>query len=514
MTQTQYTVIAAFDEKSDYGIHIRPQYQKILKSLQLHQKIIPVNFIKSNIGLFSTTKTKGVTADVVYKTFVIGCKIGILQKGIIKKQKRTFAEFCAQETIQYWMGQMRGSKFKNIIQDTSNSTQNQYAREVKRFDEWLVGKSFTIHQIQQTSNDSFRRTVKQIKLNGIEHMLKLYSQPYSEKSDFVRISKTYLLDESIHKGKRARTMMFHYYAIKSYFEKNEFPLDFKFDAKARYIIPDENSDMQLMSLENLMKLLTVGKPSITEKAVFLCKFHRGLDNSTITDRFNFEAWQQLVEYFGSEHHNSWDIQKCPAPVKLVRIKTGFLDRDAIVSLQEYVDYREQKTGRAMSKEQPLFLTKQNNPITPSWISGHFERLCKNAGLHKSIPGYLINIHQITPHELRDLLKSTLLDCNCRPDAADHFIGHKPKDSYEKQTILYPESLRKEFFKASKKINIFSNFAAMCQGSGSMEGLQQEVLNMKLKAQREQISYSQELDELRTQIMEMKIKQKSDEIIPS
>jgi hypothetical protein len=46
---------------------------------------------------------------------------------------------------------------------------------------------------------------------------------------------------------------------------------------------------------------------------------------------------------------------------------------------------------------------------------------------------------------------------------------------------------------------------MMQGNGSVEGLQQEVLNMKLKSQREQIAYSHELDEMRQQILEMKLR---------
>ncbi len=40
-------------------------------------------------------------------------------------------------------------------------------------------------------------------------------------------------------------------------------------------------------------------------------------------------------------------------------------------------------------------------------------------------------YQKESHELRDLLKSTLIDCGTRIDVADHVIGHKPKDSYEK-----------------------------------------------------------------------------------
>ena len=297
MTLTEYTVICKFDADVVYDIHVRPQHQKILGSLELGQKLQPVNFIKSHVGQFGNTKTVQITADAVYKAFSVGCKIGILQKNNVNANARksrytkSFAEFCVQETISYWMGQLRGSRYKHLEGKTTNSTQMQYAREARRFDFWLAEKSFTFHQTEQTSNETFRRTRKEIMLQGIEHLLKLYQMPYSEKSDYVRIVKTYLLDQEIHKNKRAETMMFHYHVIRSYFEKNESPLDFKFNSKARYVSSsDSEEEVTSMSLEELMKLLTVGQPSITEKAVFLCKFHRGLDNSTITDRFNFEAW--------------------------------------------------------------------------------------------------------------------------------------------------------------------------------------------------------------------------------
>jgi len=42
--------------------------------------------------------------------------------------------------------------------------------------------------------------------------------------------------------------------------------------------------------------------------------------------------------------------------------------------------------------------------------------------------------------------------------ADHVIGHSPKDSYEKQAVLYPESITCEFAKASHRINIFTGVA--------------------------------------------------------
>ena len=45
--------------------------------------------------------------------------------------------------------------------------------------------------------------------------------------------------------------------------------------------------------------------------------------------------------------------------------------------------------------------------------------------------------KIHSHEVRDLLKSTLLVSGCAQYAADHVLGHAPRDSYEKQAVLYP-----------------------------------------------------------------------------
>ena len=83
-------------------------------------------------------------------------------------------------------------------------------------------------------------------------------------------------------------------------------------------------------------------------------------------------------------------------------------------------------------------------------------------------------YKINSHEVRDLLKSTLIDCGVRYDLADHFIGHKPKDSYKKQAILYPETLRSEYSKASKKLNVFSNFSSFVKGYENTEELKSQI----------------------------------------
>ncbi len=247
---------------------------------------------------------------------------------------------------------------------------------------------------------------------------------------------------------------------------------------------DEQEDLPTLTLDELMELLTVGKPTLVQKAVFLCQFHRGLDISTLVDRFNFDAWDQIVEEFGTEDYKKWDLSKCPIGVKLTRIKTtcshtGFLDRDAVESIQKYLDHRIKQTEMPMKSGKPIFLNEKGFAINDDWVKASFRKIRSNAGLDALLDGYnKVNRYKVSDHEFRDLLKSTLIDCGVRSDLADHFIGHKPKDSYEKQATLYPKSLRREYIKASKRLNIFSNFSNFVKGYEDIEEVQQEINQLK------------------------------------
>ena len=306
----------------------------------------------------------------------------------------------------------------------------------------------------------------------------------------IKIIKYYLLDD-IHKNKKASSVKIIRNAIKSYFEKNEQPLNITFNPYTIYSNTTEYE--QSISLSELMSFLTTGKPSVVEKAVFLCKFQRGLDVSTLVDRFNYEAWEQIVKWFGSEKYDSWDLEKCPVPISLIRVKTdfrhvGFIDRDAISEIQKYLDYRKTKTDENMQTGQALFLNKFGRPITNSWLFGSFSRIAKRAEIHKFVEANGRKYYNMDSHELRDLLKSTLIDSGCKQYVADHVIGHMPKDSYEKQAKLYPETLRKEYAKASKRLNIFTKFTSVVNGTDDADELR--------------ISLKDKLDELE------KIKQRS------
>ena len=421
-----------------------------------------------------------------------------------------FNEFTQLESVSYFLSQLRRSRFKNLPVEKNNfsGTQRRYCYNLLALNNWLIGKQFEINQTRWIDSDTYKKTKTLVTFTGIEHLLELCKESQNSDSDYIKIVKLFLLDD-IHKNKAAITMDGYYFAITSYFEKNECPLIFKFSGKYAYENKKEGQEPKTLSLEDFMKILTVGKPSILQKAVFICKFQRGLDSSTLTDRFNFEAWLQIVKHFGTEQYMMWDLEKCPVPIKLVRIKTGFLhtgflDRDAIESLQDYLDYRYKKTGHAMAVGEPLFLNTKNTPISSQWIRKRFFELAKRAGVQKKIGDDQYVKYEKDSHELRDLLKSTLLASGTRYDVADHVIGHKPKDSYEKQATLYPENLRLEYMKGSRKLNIFSSISHYMKGEEQTEMLRKQIdlLKQDLEASKNIQPQTQKMEEVEIRLLQL------------
>jgi len=378
--------------------------------------------------------------------------------------------FMELETVSFWQSQLRGTKLKNIKSTHISTTKSQYLLQLWHFNKWFLGRQFTINSFE-SHNGKFIPKIHKKEFVNVEELLRFSEQPFIDHKNITRIIKQYLMDES-HARKKATTMTVIKSAIISYFEKNDCDIHVKYNPKSTH---DTETEEQSMSISELMEFLTTGKPSIVEKTLFLCKFHRGLDVSTLVDRFNYEAWEQITKWFGSENHNSWDLEKCPVPIILTRIKTdykhtGFLDRDAIDMICKYLDHRKKKTGSEMRNGDALFLNKMNKPVSHSWVFIKFRNMAERAGIQKVVGQNISKQFKMNSHELRDLLKSTLIDSGCRIDVADHVIGHKPKDSYEKQTKLYPETLRKEYSKASKRLNIFTKFTSVVNGTDDSDEL--------------------------------------------
>ena len=139
---------------------------------------------------------------------------------------------------------------------------------------------------------------------------------------------------------------------------------------------EHNDDADLVfELEDFYKMLQNGNPNIAMRTILLIKFQAGLDSATFADDFNFNGYRQIVKYYKTDDHSMWDLDACPIPIKMARVKTHFphttfIDRDAVMQLKEYLTWKEATRGKHDASK-PLFVTKFGKPIQSTWISRYF-----------------------------------------------------------------------------------------------------------------------------------------------
>ena len=168
--------------------------------------------------------------------------------------------------------------------------------------------------------------------------------------------------------------------------------------------------------------------------------------------------------------------------------TTFIDRDALEAIKNYLVWEEKHHG-THDPEGPLFTTIKGRPIYLRWISNAFSRMANYSRMQRQLTTHVLKIRA---HKVRHLLKSTLMANGCSAWAADHFLGHAPKDVYEGPAELFPKALRNEYAKASHMINILSKAAskiddtvdpdavekALKASEAKVEGLINEVNELK------------------------------------
>ena len=368
------------------------------------------------------------------------CAVGILKR--VSPHERVLE----LESVKFWCTQINRPGHKNTT--PRHSTKQLYLGAISRFDEWLVGRSFPprgkAKSGGQTTQESF---------NNVEAFME-----YSDSPDYVPKTAQRVLREYAAAlqsgGAAAGAQAIARSAIISYLAAHDIVLALPRSRKKR--AESAQDDDSVMTIENFYKMLQNGRPGLALRTAMLITFQSGMDAATLADRFNYEGYSQIVKHFKTDDHSMWNLAMCPVPIKLVRVKTivpymTFLDHDAIVQLQEYLTWKEAKHGRHDASK-PLFRTKQGRPIHSAWLSVGFSRTAIRAGIQKKVSN---RVFKVRAHAVRHLLKSILITSGCAQYAADHVLGHAPRDAYEKQAILYPEMLRAEYAKASSRLNIFS-----------------------------------------------------------
>ena len=405
----------------------------------------------------------------VYRGLTHACSCGIL------KRVSPYDRVLKMESVKFWCTQINKPGFKNMT--SKSGTKPLYLDAISKLDVWLPGRSFPSHETVIRDGQINKQAVTK-SFASVQNLLY-----YCTESDYgiktaQRAIREYLagpeadkMSDSVHSITRA--------AIKSYFNVNDVVLNIP---KSRKKLIGHTHDDDPMSLEDFYHMIKDGNPGLKMKTVMLIKLHSGMDSSTFADRFNYEGYSQITKHFGTDDHKSWNLEKCPVPIKLVRVKTNvqyttFLERDAITQLQRYLTWKDTKYGKH-DPSKPLFVTQRGVPIDSAWISRHFSEVAVRAGMQEKVSH---KMYKMRAHSVRHLLKSTLIRHGCKSYVADHVLGHAPKDTYERQAVLYPEALRAEYAKASPYINIFSKVESILNTADDPASLHARIRELEAQA---------------------------------
>ena len=312
-------------------------------------------------------------------------------------------------------------------------------------------------RVQAVADGKIVRETSQKSFANVEELLRFGDDGSGNEREVRKIISQYLMDPR-HGKLTHSTMAGMCSAIKSYFDEHDVATNVRFNGKKRDEI--EVTEEPELEIADFYKMMTASKVDLMVRAVILVKFQAGLDSSTLADRFNFYAHQQIAKWCGADDHKAWGHDKCPIPIHLVRVKTGikyttFIDRDALDAIKAYLSWREELHG-PRDPTGPMFLTTRNEPIRGEWISNAFGRLADSSKAQRRLGKGVLKLR---PHKTRRLLKSLLLECGCAEWAANHVLGHKAKDPYTGPAELFPRRLREEYAKASHKINVLSKAAS-------------------------------------------------------
>ncbi len=503
-----YTVLENYDPKKKYKINVQAKACSILSLLKKGDVFTPKEFSQraDTQMKLNGIKTQRDRKTTVFRILKIGRDIGILKREAVGAHNIiSFDDFCQIEEVQEWIELLNPPNVKNIKQDKYAGTRGSYANKLHLFHCWLIEQpDFEVTRLVRVNENSFNEIKTKIKIEGVPHLLSLYQERGSEPREFKKIIKKYI-HHKMHEEKFKSTMNQTACSIRSFFAKHDSPIDFNYNKNLFKQADKEDEDNEpSMNLDEFLQLLTQGKPSVMEKSIFMTKFQGGMDSLTLADRFNFYGFAKISKYFGSEDPNSWDLAKCPVPIKITRPKTNVTamimqDYDAIKCLQVWLKQREKKTGKAITSGDPIYINKRGNPITETWIEKAFFHLADVAELQKKVKGYQ-KAYMKKSHLVRDLLESTLVDCGVPDYVAEQFISHAVISKYQKRRQLYPEGLINEYKKASKKVNIFSRVSQSLTESQTKENLTRQLSDLDFKSRQDmgtmKSKFSSELEEIK------------------
>ena len=469
------------------GDAVPPVHAPILQALEVGETVTTAVLHARIGGLLGESATKEGRMARLRKAMAFAARAGIVSDAT-RPHSSPHDDFLRIPCIAEWIGMLNAP---NTLHSKRRwgGTRSIYGYALHRFHEWAAGRTVAVTARVDCGNGTFREERRDVKVRGADRVLDLALEGGGIGRDLSVLIRQFFADLNSQRWYSSSVTMQTQSALKSFFTCHEIQYGLQIP---RHMLRGTGSgngsggggaeewESRDLRMHEFYRMLTVGKPTVRDKAVLLSKFHRGLDLSTLADRFNYTAFDQIAVHMGSDDPALWDLDKCPVPVTLTRVKTdykhaGFLERDAVSAIADWIAERERLTGRKLSRGdgRALYINQLGAPITAQWVGERFRRLAVKIGLCRQRDGGGLSSTRHS-HQLRHLLKSTLIDAGCRIDVADHVIGHAPKDAYERQSALYPDSLRREYAKAAGKINIFTNFETSIDGSDDIHKLRAEV----------------------------------------
>jgi len=418
--------------------HLYPKMRKALDVLKGKSGIVSTEELGVLMGYSHGRAAKKAVEVVAYRLKNKGLIESVIEmvEGPVRREMRELAE--SSDAVKSWMKRLR-----------SEETKDKFLFLFLRYFQWIKDKGF---------------------FESPDAMLDHKQLAVNDKDRYYHISliEDYLAEADLPSTQEKSV----YTALRSFYKHNKaalpsYPLKFK-DKTLRVSVPQ-----QPITLDELREMLSNAKPR--EKAMFLCMLQAGMDRSTLTECFNFEAWKQLVKQLGSEDPEAWDVSKAPVRVDLVRPKTksayySFLSVDALKALQAWLNVRQTMMDAPMKTGDPLFINPQRKPIRKDNVSGIFKRLAISSGLEIRKYGKSQEVrYRFHSHELRDTLRSACSVAGVAHPVAEYIIGHDiDKLHYDKSPEVYPEHYRQEYSKVESMVNIFSSPGLSMKKIGELE----------------------------------------------
>jgi site-specific recombinase XerC len=256
----------------------------------------------------------------------------------------------------------------------------------------------------------------------------------------------------------------------------------------------------------MMQKVLEGEVRPRDRSIMLSMLQGGMDASTLTESFNFLAYPQFVNHFGTEDWTRWDEDKVPVRMNLVRPKTDyqyytFQGRDAISALKSWLNVRRSLWGeikvkrpanpRMPATSDPIFLTDYGAAVAARYITNLFERYGVKSGVNvksgKKVQPFkgASRRYPFRSHECRDTLVTLARRAKVDLPAASFFIGRNIDTyHYDRSPQDDPDWFEEQYLRLMPYLNIVSQKETVMKEKiergfgGRLKSLEAENLSLK------------------------------------